>query len=89
MQIQVSTATAYARWYKRPYVPPADIERDWQQLRAITRQLLERQPARTARHTRAAAVARAREAETAPLPEQTLLALWHNACLAAVIGDLQ
>ncbi|MFI1060390.1 GntR family transcriptional regulator [Streptomyces spororaveus] len=90
LQIQTSVAAAYARWHKRPYVPAADAVREWQQLRAMARQLLKNRPVlpRAGRSPRAAAAARAREVESAPLPETTLLALWHTACLAASVGEL-
>ncbi|MFD6464841.1 GntR family transcriptional regulator [Streptomyces goshikiensis] len=90
LQIQTSVAAAYARWHKRPYVPAAAAVREWQQLRAMARQLLKNHPAspHAGRSLRAAAAARAREVESAPLPETTLLALWHTACLAAAVGEL-
>ncbi|MEU9416002.1 GntR family transcriptional regulator [Streptomyces sp. NPDC048272] len=90
LQIQTSVAAAYARWHKRPYVPASEAVREWQQLRAMARQLLKNHPVppRAGRSPRAAAAVRAREVESAPLPETTLLALWHTACLAASVGDL-
>ncbi|MFE5859708.1 GntR family transcriptional regulator [Streptomyces virginiae] len=85
-RIERSAAAAYARWQKRLYMPQQDAEREWQHLRAMLRQLLQRHSGH--RGPRAAAAARAREVESAPLPGTTLPALAHTASVAAVISDL-
>ncbi|MFE2852760.1 GntR family transcriptional regulator [Streptomyces lavendulae] len=84
-QMERSAAAAYARWQKRLYMPEQYVEREWQ-LRAMLRQLLQRHSGH--RGPRAAAAARAREIESAPLPGTTLLALAHTASVAAAISDL-
>ncbi|MER6520222.1 GntR family transcriptional regulator [Streptomyces sp. NPDC001553] len=90
VQIRTAVAAAYAKWQQRSYLPADNVIREWQQLRAMTRQLLERQPQshRASPSPRAVSAARARETESATLPKTTLLALWHTACLASSAGDL-
>lgn len=85
-QMERSAAAAYARWQQRLYMPEQYLEREWQQLRAMLRQLLQRHSGHHG--PRAAAAARAREIESAPLPGTTLLALAHTASVAAAISDL-
>ncbi|MGI5260890.1 GntR family transcriptional regulator [Streptomyces angustmyceticus] len=87
--IVATCRAAHAQWHhRRP--APADVLRErWQDLRSMTGQLLAAAPPPAPDHAQdLAALARAAELASAPLPDRPWFQEWHTACLAKAISDV-
>lgn len=78
---------AHNAWRRRRFLPPEEVQARWESLRELSVQVLSAGaedtigPADRSRH----AVLLLREAVHAPLPDTSLLGMWHTARLAAAL----
>ncbi|MFF9788811.1 GntR family transcriptional regulator [Streptomyces nigrescens] len=86
----VSTCrAAHEQWRRRRPAPAEVLHGRWQDLRAMAGQLLAAAPDPAPDATQdLAALARAAELASAPLPDAPWLQQWHTACLAKSISDV-
>ncbi|MEU5811549.1 GntR family transcriptional regulator [Streptomyces sp. NPDC047718] len=88
--VRTAIWTAHNRWVSRQFQTPEAVEAAWRQMQAVATQVL--QPAvrvspSPIRPWKQAA-ARVRHSASAPLPDTSLLGVWHTAWLASAVRTL-
>ncbi|MCP9213127.1 GntR family transcriptional regulator [Streptomyces sp. NEAU-Y11] len=87
--IVATCRTAYEQWRHRSPVPEEVLHGRWQDLRSIAGQLLAAVPPPAPDATQdLAALGRAADLASAPLPDKPWLQQWHTACLATAISSI-
>lgn len=85
-EIRRALQEAHNSWKRRAFVPPQRVEERWVVLQAMAAQCFpDRVPARLTTPRRRRAALLVREAASAPLPDTSLLGMWHTAGLVNVI----